>query len=170
METAFTLSRLDDLKKRLSAWSPMEKPRLSWSLLPEGIPQGAVVELSGSGKTTALAHFLQENPQKTAWLEKNFSLFPSALAQLHLSLEQFHFFHTKENSTWAATALLRSQLFPFLVYHAPHGGEKELRRFQLLSERSKTTFFLFSQKPSLAWPIALSLECRNGEIKVLKRK
>jgi len=57
-----------------------------------------------------------------------------------------------------------------VVYHAPYGEERELRRFQLLAERSNTTMILLADRAleERAWPIRLSLEARGRELYVRK--
>lgn len=167
-----SLSTLQELRSRIGALEKAERESHPWSRLEGGIPMGGLVELSGPGKTEAVVSLLAEHPEASvAWIEEDFSLLPSALPQRKAALDRFFFVEGKKESAWAATLILRSQLFPFLVYHAPFGEEKELRRFQLLAERSRSTMLLLqNEKPTLAWPISLSLEMEKGETKVRRRK
>jgi hypothetical protein len=137
-----------------------------------GIPRGGLVEICGHGKTEAVAKLLAEHAHMpVAWIEKDFSLLPSALIQRGVLLDKIFFVEGKSECAWAATLVLRSQIFPFLVYHAPFGEEKELRRFQLLAERFRSTMLLLTEeKPTLAWPISLSLEMEKSQALVRRRK
>jgi len=162
---------LSELKARLGALERTNRELIPWSPLPGGLPRGGLVEISGRGKTEAVALLLAENPKPAAWIEQAFSLLPSAFLQRSVSLDKIFFIEGGKNSSWAAATVLRSQLFPFVIYSAPYGCERELRRFQLLAERSRSTMILLAQnKLSLAWPIALSLEMREGRPFVLRRK
>jgi hypothetical protein len=163
------MAALQELKARLGAWK--QTPSLPCLFWEGGLPRGGLVEVSGHGKTEAVAAFLAEQKQPAAWVEKELSLFPSALLQRRVELEKILFVEAGKDSPWAATTILRAGIFPFLVYQAPYGEERELRRFQLLAEKSATTMFLLPPgKASRAWPIALSLEVRSGRAFSLRRK
>jgi hypothetical protein len=163
---------IQELRARIGSLERTEKEHHAWSMVAGGIPRGGLVEISGPGKTEAVARLLAEHSgSAAAWIEKDFSLLPSALIQRGVPLDKIFFVEAKAECPWAATLVLRSQIFPFVVYHAPFGEEKELRRFQLLAERSRSTMLLLTEeKPTLAWPIALSLEMEKGEAIVRRRK
>jgi hypothetical protein len=172
MPAAFTLSHLQALKAQLGTLERVSRESVAWSKLIGGLPRGALVEIAGPGKTEAVASLLAEHKEaRAAWIEKEFTLLPSALPQRGVELEQIFFIESGAESEWAAGLVLRSQLFPFLVYHAPCHEEKTLRRFQLLAERSRSTMLLLAEKGlSMAWPIALSLEAKAGSLEVRRRK
>lgn len=163
---------LEELRARLGVFDThLQRESLPFSRFAPGLPRGALVELTGPGKTTLVAQFLAENSGlRAAWVESRFSLLPSAFPQRSVDLEKIFFVEGGKNSAWAAATILRAQLFPILVYHAPYGCERELRRFQLLSERSSTTMILLGQKPleARAWPIKVSLEARGRELTLVK--
>lgn len=163
---------LPELRARIGAYTQSQKERLPCPFFSEGLPRGALVEVFGKGKREAVVQFLVENAQHSAaWIEKEFTLFPSALSQREAALEKIFFIEGKKESAWAASAVLRSQLFPIVVYQAPYGEERELRRFQLLAEKSKSTMILLPEKKlSLAWPIHLSLEMNEGKAEVRRKK
>lgn len=169
---------LQELRSRLGLLeSPSQRETFSFSRFPGGLPRGGLVEISGFGKTESVAAFLAENPQlRAAWVESRFSLLPSALQQRGVDLSKIFFVEGKEQSAWAATLLLRSQIFPAIVYQAPppprpREAEKELRRFQLLAERSATTMFLLNEEPlQEAWPIRLSLTCEGARLTARRRR
>lgn len=164
---------LQELRARLGAFashSPLEA--FPYSRLPSGIPRGILAEITGSGKTESIAQLLAENPAlRVAWIESRFSLLPSALSQRHVSLEKIFFVEAGGEASWAAGAVLRSGLFPLVVYHAPYGEERELRRFQLLSEKAGSTMILLGEKPAdRAWPIRLSLACAGPRLSVVRSR
>lgn len=163
---------LEELRARLGVFDThFQRESLPFSRLASGLPRGALVELTGAGKTSVAAQFLAENAGlRAAWVESRFSLLPSAFPQRSVQLEKIFFVEGGKQSAWAAATILRAQLFPVLVYHAPYGEERELRRFQLLAERSNTTMLLLGQKPlaSSAWPIRLSLEARGRELSLVR--
>jgi hypothetical protein len=160
---SFCLSAaLQELRAKLGTLESLSSPLapLPFTPLPQGLPRGVLVELTGAGKTTMVLQLLAENPTlKAAWVEERFSLLPSAFPQRQVHLEKIFFVEGGKESAWAAGVILRSQLFPLLVYHAPYAMERELRRFQLLAERSGTTMLLLGPSPLLerAWPIRISL-------------
>ena len=162
---------LQELRTRLGAFeSPFQREAFPYSRLAAGLPRGILVELSGHGKTEAVAAFLAENSSlRVAWVERSFSLLPSALLQRQVNLEKIFFVEGGRDSAWAASAILRSRLFPVVVYGAPYEDERELRRFQLLAEKSATTMLLLAEEPlPHAWPIRLSLACAGRRLTVLK--
>ena len=165
------MNPLQTLRAKLNAHNA-PRSSFAWSKLPEGMPRGALVEISGSGKTELAASFLAENTESpAAWIEAEFSVFPIALRQRKISLEKIFFVEGKKECAWAASTILRSQLFPILIYHAPFGEDRELRRFQLLSEKARSTMVLLCEKKAtLAWPISLSLEAQKQNLKILRRK
>jgi hypothetical protein len=156
---------LQELRARLGVFdNPAEKERIPFSRLPGGLPRGILAEITGRGKTESVAQLLAENPGlRCAWIESRFSLLPSALLQRQVSLENLFFVDAGADAAWAAGAVLRSQIFPLLIYHAPYGEVRELRRFQLLAGKSNGTMLLLGEEPARdAWPIRLSLEAREG--------
>jgi len=163
---------LQELRARLGAFdSHLTREAFSYSRLASGLPRGILVELTGPGKTENVVQFLAENASlRAAWVEQRFSLLPSAFVQRQANLEKIFFIEGGMQCAWAASTVLRSQLFPIVVYHAPYGEERELRRFQLLAERSNTTMILLADKPleERAWPIRLSLASRGRELSVVK--
>lgn len=166
---------LEELRARLGVFDThFQRESLPFSRFAPGLPRGALVELTGPGKTSLVAQLLAENAGlRAAWVESRFSLLPSALPQRSVDLEKIFFVEGGKHSAWAAATILRAQLFPILVYNAPYGCERELRRFQLLSERSSTTMILLGSKPlgERAWPIKVSLLVARGrELTLLKGK
>lgn len=165
---------LQELRARLGALETFSRRESRpYSLFPQGLPRGALVEISGAGKTECVAQFLAENAETpAAWIESEFSLYPPALLQRQRKLENTFFVEAGKDATWAAATILRARLFPLLVYHAPYTqDERQLRRFQLLAEKAEATMILLAKrKPHAAWPIALSLELKEKQLLVLRQK
>ena len=167
------MSALQELRTRIGAIEKFSRAEaFPYSGLPSGLPRGALVELAGHGKTESVVRFLAENADlSAAWIEKAFSLYPPAVAQRRRRLENLFFVEAGADAAWAATTVLRSRLFPVIVYNAPYGDERELRRFQLLAERSRATMILLAaQRAFASWPVALSLEVRERKLFVLRQK
>lgn len=164
---------LQDLRARIGALEKFSRrERFPYSALPEGLPRGGLVEIAGPGKTECVVRFLAENPElSAAWVEKTLSIYPPAIAQRRRGLERIFFVEAGAETAWAASTVLRSRLFPIVVYHAPYGCERELRRFQLLAEKAEATVLLLAgREPHAAWPIALSLESSGGALRVRRQK
>jgi hypothetical protein len=155
---------LQELRARLGVFeSHFQKEAFPYPPLPGGLPRGILTEITGRGKTEAVARLLAENAGlRCAWIEDRFSLLPSALAQRGVSLEKVFFVEAGLEAGWAAATVLRAQLFPLVVYRAPYGDVRELRRFQLLAGKGHSTMVLLGDQPAAhAWPIRLSLEARE---------
>jgi hypothetical protein len=164
---------LEEIRARLNALeSRSRQEKLPFSLSAQGLPRGALVEITGHGKTEAVALLLAEHSKlRAAWVEQSFSLFPPAFQQRKVNLQNLLFVEGGEECAWAAGALLRSRIFPLLIYSAPYGDERELRRFQLLAEKSATTMLLLGESPQPnAWPIQASLAMREGKLISRRRK
>lgn len=132
--------------------------------LQQPIAKGSVVEFAGQGKTELCAHFLSEHPElSVAWVEDEFSLNPYALWQRHLNFENLVFVEAGRDMSWAIHQLLHSQAFDLIVSSGRQWEENELRRFQLLSEKAKSTFFLLSEKPQPAWVQSLQVQTRRDD-------
>ncbi len=166
------LSALEELRARIGALETgYAREQHAFSLYPAGLPKGGLVEIAGHGKTECAVRFLAEHPGiAVAWIEGEFSLFPTALLQRRVDPAKILFIEGKKDAGWAAGVILRSGLFPFVIYHAPYKDERELRRFQLLSEKARSTTILLQEKPSGAWPITLHLELKDGRLEARRRR
>lgn len=117
------------------ATSPAPKTYLPFSLVEGGLPQGGLIELSGSnggGKQEALMRFLAENPSlPVAWLEEGTTTYPCAFPQHGVSLERLLFVnaeaaHAEQSSRLLECAhqVLRSQVFGVLVLLARDSAQQ----------------------------------------------
>jgi hypothetical protein len=139
--------------------------------LEDGLPKGAVVEVSGSdggGKTEVVLRFLAENPEaRVAWIEDELTIYPCAFPQNRVGLERVLFVESKKGEAlWTAHQILRSQVFGVVVLRVAHGlsDEMALRRLQLAAEKTQTTVVILAEEPARrgTWPIAVQLQARRS--------
>ena len=133
--------------------------------LGEGLPKGALVEISGrtgGGKTEVVFRFLAQNPTlRVAWIEEDFTIYPCARPLNRVGLERVLFVDSPPGQAlWTAHQILRSQVFGVLVLKASCVSEMELRRLQRAAGKSQVTVILLSQEPAKrgTWPISVQLE------------
>jgi hypothetical protein len=158
-----------------TAGAERSKERLRSSDLSEGVPRGALVEVSGPARTEWVARLIAENKEaQVAWVEQKLSLLPTALRQREVELGQIIFVEARDKLDWTLTTLLRSQLFTAIVCSGNIHDQRRLRRYQLLAEKANATVLLLSVEATTAWCIALQLEARRKvkttAVRLLKRK
>jgi hypothetical protein len=145
----------------------------SFSWLSQKVPQTGLVEFQGSygsGKTEAVLQFLKENPAlKVAWIEKDFTIFPGAFPLYQIELTRILFLDlslgpSSQSPFWCAAQLLKSQIFPVLVFSHFSFSEKDLRRLQLLTKKTgKLIFFLQDvNSASVSWPFSLKIQVQRS--------
>ena len=138
------------------------KPCSKFTLMQEGLPLGAIVEVVGHGKTEFVVQFLKEHPEfKIAWIEKEMSLNPFALLQRDLKLEQFLFIEAATHGIWALQQILNSQCFQAIVVSGFEFDFKQLRRFQMLTERSQGHFFILAKDFDTSWVPQVQIEVQR---------
>ncbi len=165
--------QLAELREQIGALlSHSTQEILSSSLLPAGIPRGALVELTGHTRVEWLLAFLREHQElRVCWLEEKFNLFPTALKQRGCNLENFLFVEAGETIFSPLRKAIRSQVFDIVVSPSLFDDVRALKTLQLLSEKANSTLFLLAQKPMHAWQISVQLECLNDlQTRVLKFK
>jgi hypothetical protein len=153
-----------------------DQPGLRFSYLEDGIPRGAITEVSGrsgGGKTELVLRFLAENPEaRVAWVEEELTIYPCAFPQNRVELERVLFVDAPfGKKLWTAHQILRSGACPIVVIDAQGLSEADLRRLQLAAERADAAVILLTQEPSArgAWPIAAQLAVqRPGRESFLK--
>ena len=130
-----------------------------------------VVEISGPERFEGAARFLEENPWfHAAWVEKDLSTLPDSVTARDLDLRKILFIDGGKDASWAVSSMLKSGEFPIVVYHAPYGEVKELRRFRRQALQAKATLILIREEPCVAWPISLHIRATRGKLDVLKRR
>lgn len=150
---------------------PFSQETFSFSLERDGIPRGAITEISGSpgsGKSEAVLKFIAELPPslRVAWVEEDFTVYPCALPQAGVDLSRVLFSWAGDQACWSAHQVLRSQLFPVVVLMAKIEESIELRRLQLIAEKSGSSLILLSDEPRLRdhWPIRLQLRASRDPL------
>ncbi len=154
------------------------KDRIQVSTLPDGIPKGTIVEVTGPARVEWVLHFLSENRDLgVAWVEEKFESLPTAFEQRGVNLEKLFFVEAGENTLRAVRTSLRGKAFPCIV--APNlfqKDEKKLKALRLLAEKANSVLILLSKKPHASWTIAFQLEALRREkdgsfrLRVLKDK
>lgn len=147
------------------------------SLEDQVIPRGAVVELIGSYKFEWIAHFLAQHPDfHIFWAERDPSILPTALHQRGVNLSHITFALLGDNFVTSLRRAIQSQAFQIVLAPNLFDEIKVLQAFQLFTEKSNSTLFLFGKnKASTAWPISVQLQIEKGEngkfeIEILKQR
>lgn len=151
----------------------------------QGLPRGALVEISGApgcGKTEVLLQFLAENPKlRIAWIESDFTIYPCAFPEHRVGLERILFVEpADDDSFWIAQQIMRSRVFEIIVIAEgrERTSENTLRRLQLLAQKAQVTVILLNSSSLIqrSWPIAVQLQVRrtgvggSPRIEILKWK
>jgi hypothetical protein len=160
-------------------------------MLEQGIPRGALTEISGPGKTEFLVRFLSEHPSlKVAWVESQLSVYPYAIFQRKGHLRRILFAEAGSNSLWTLMQILRSQVFGIIVFSSttttlPNKGagggagqescqvdfeERTLRAMQLSAEKSQAAMIFLRDEPGDSWPVSLQIRVERARVEVLKRR
>lgn len=155
--------------------APVEAPRESFAQNEpkpiQFLPKGALVEISGPGARAKAASFLaQLGDLPAAWIEWRLDPFPPELQRTRMNYDRVLFIHGEEDSSWAASALLRSGEFPIVVYNAPISNERELRRYLRLARDSGTTFVVLNEKASSSTLFHLQIRAEGGGTEILRRR
>ena len=140
-----------------------EKSTVAFSLLPSGLPQGAITEISGHGKTEFVLQFLREQPDLgVAWIEKNFSAYPFGFLQQQINLDRVLFMEGQREIDWCIYQALRAQVFQVVVVYCDQLDLKSLRRIQLQSEKSLACTLWLTDEPKQAWPVHLRIRIERS--------
>jgi hypothetical protein len=156
------------LREKLGALQGYQKRSChAFSLFSLGVPQGALVELTGHQKLEWLCEFFKENSSLNVfWAEPHFTLLPTALQQRGVNLDRFLFAETGDELFKPVRKALRAQVFECLVVPSLFEEEKALKALQLMSEKANSTLFLLSSntesEASIPWPISVRLKISRG--------
>lgn len=168
---------LENLKSQLRALGGFHERQYLHSEGEEAshisIPVGAITQVTGPGKTEGVAKFaaklMKDQPKlRLAWVENEISIYPCALSQRNLNLQNILFTEAGSNYVWATLQILASGLFEVVVLSLPFQHPKSLRdlkvlrRLQLASEKSKSSLIFLLDEPVNAWPISLHLEAEGA--------
>lgn len=166
-------SQLEILRQLVREHSPFHGVQtLPCSLIPDGLPIGGICELQGrlgTGVTEAALKILSEHPTKRcAWVERDSSFFPTASFQRGIRPGQILNIRTRDEILWAALECLRSQLFEFLVLVNPGFNERDLRRLQMMAEKSGTCVLILNHTAGLRTDSRLEQRSDQGLSLILK--
>lgn len=182
---------LSELRTELRKFTA-DRGSFPFSSIQGGLPRGALVHVlgtKGGGKTELTLKFLAENPEiKVAWIEDKLTAYPVSFEQMGAGLERMLFVraagkprsprnefnmndsksssHSKSSADafWAFSQIVNSQYFDVVVLASENlrMNEKDLRRWQLMAEQTKSCCLLISENESLTagrdWAVALKLE------------
>lgn len=145
---------LSGLKQMVREHSPFHGVEtLPCSLISSGLPKGSLCEIQGqlgTGITDAATLILAEHPTKRcAWIERDFTLFPTGSLQRGIQPGQLLMIQSGREMLWSALETLRSQLFDFLVLTNPGFDDKDLRRLQMMAEKSGTCVLVLNHLAGL---------------------
>jgi hypothetical protein len=127
------------------------------------VPSSCLVEVFGFHKTEFLSQFLKENAGlKTAWIEKEISINPYALWQRGVDISSILFIECGKEAIWTVQQILNSQVYQATVLSELAFKEMDLRKFQLLVEKTESHLFLLSRRPHQSWIPALQIEVEKG--------
>lgn len=147
-----------------------ENDHLTYSSLLGGLPRGKLIEISGDENVANAAKFLSEHRNLTAaWIYDGD--LPKEALDHKINLNKVLFIKGDEDASWCASTLLKSQLFPVIIYQAEYKDEKTLRRFRLQAKQANTSFIILRKDPAFSWTIALQLRSKvDGLLDVLRRR
>jgi hypothetical protein len=161
-----TLKNLPGVAQTLFSGDGAKKASFAFSHLEDGLPQGALIEVSGApggGKTEVVLQILAQNPGvRVAWIEEELTVYPCRFPQSQVDLGRVLFVEgeTAAENLWAVHQTVRSQLFGIVVAHfSTPLQEMELRRLQLAAERAQASVILLSETPAKrgTWPLSIQL-------------
>jgi hypothetical protein len=155
-------ARLAHLRAQVGALDGSLSPEVHTAPdLPVGLPKGAVVELLGPARYEYAAKLLAEKQTLSVWVQKDLSFFPTALLQRGVSLERSVFVEGGQNINWVLKQVLQAQIFPFVIGEDLQLPEKDLRRLQLLAERSGATLLHLCSDYRPSWVPMLSVHLEH---------
>lgn len=134
---------------------------------------GTLSEISGvagAGKTETVVQELArllagaEEGARAAWVECGFSIYPPALEQRGIDLDQLVLIDAgpdPKRAVWAAQQAIQSQIFTAVVLAGVNHFESvPLRRLQLVAEKTRVTVLILSDFPTTegSWPLRLQAQ------------
>lgn len=135
------------------------------------LPRGALVEISGPSARRAVAALLAQNPdQAVVWIERSLAPLPPELERIRLNFERVLFVHGDQDSSWAASAVLTTGLFPLVVFGAGYSNERELRRYLRQAKATNATFLVISERPTPSTLFSVQLLAGKNGLELLRRR
>ncbi|MGE0207433.1 MAG: hypothetical protein AB7R69_06315 [Candidatus Babeliales bacterium] len=151
---------LVELKQQIGAIEGvLNRPKTNFSLYAEGIPKNCIVEIAGVNKTEFITKFLEEHPKlQTVWIEREISINPYALWQRGVNLDSILFIECKDEPIWSIQQVLKSQVFEAVILSDIQFIDSELRKFQLLVEKSCSHLFILTNKLHKSWVPTIQIQ------------
>ncbi len=170
------IKKLQDLIGKDAAFSEVQYRPFSCleDLGYRGLPQSVLMQWAGFGKTELCLQLLRENPEASvAWGEPYITVYPFAFLQRQVALNRVLFIESRKYELENLLAeLIRSQVFDFLVVSSELLALPQLRRLQLLIEKTNSSLIFLSKQRGMAWPIKLQLQvdslCGENSVQVMK--
>lgn len=135
------------------------------------LPAGALVEVSGPHARQAVAALLARYPNSPiAWVELNLQPVPYTLQGSGLNFLKTLFIDGRKDASWAASAMVSSGEFPFVVYGTTLTTDRELRRLLKQARITQTTCILVSSRPSSSTLFQLQLRTDEQGLSVWRRR
>ncbi|MSR84604.1 MAG: hypothetical protein EXS58_17085 [Candidatus Latescibacteria bacterium] len=154
--------KFKELKAQIHAH--YQKETLSCSLVAQGIPRGAITEITGIGKTELAVRLIAEHPAfRVAWIEEQMSIFPFGFLQRGIGLDRVLFVDAGPDLAWSVLQVLKAQIFPIVVVYAENLDLSTLRRVQLASETANAATIWLADEPKNLWPVSLQLQSSRME-------
>jgi hypothetical protein len=147
---------------------PAAAPALNDAPMLRLVP-GAVIEISGADARRYTAELLERYQFcPAAWIEKKLEPFPDEVRRYNLYWDRVLFVDGAEDSAWALSMFINSGDFPFVVYYAPYGCEKELRRIRRQAKASGTMVILLREDAYPAFPLQVQYTTQAGALKIYR--
>ncbi|MDR3608642.1 MAG: hypothetical protein P4M08_14865 [Oligoflexia bacterium] len=141
----------------------LSRERLPSSTLSCGIPKAGITEIAGNFQVEWVISFFRENPAlKVFWIERGFSLLPTALYQRGVNPDRFIFAEGGDELFPCIRKALRCQVFECVVAPSVFTEERVLKALQLLSEKADSSLLLLARELKSSWPISLQFEVNRG--------
>lgn len=130
---------------------------------------GILIEISGPEARCQAARLLASYPLcPAAWIEQSLEPFPDEVRRHRLNFDKVLFIDGKKDSAWALSACVRSGEFPIVVYYAPYGQDKELRRLKRMARASGTMVLLLREEILPAWQIHSQYSTHRGRLELVR--
>ena len=130
---------------------------------------GLLVELSGPDARRKAAELLARYPFcPAAWVEKSLEPFPDEVRRERMHFDRVLFVNGGDDSAWALSTFINSGLFPFVVYYAPYGDERFLRKLRRQAKATGTMVILLREDPLPAWQIHYQYRTNQGALELVR--
>ena len=130
---------------------------------------GVLVEIAGPEAREQAARLLSAYPAcPVAWIEQNLEPFPDEIRKFRLNWDKVLFIDGKKDAPWALSSFLREGLFPIIVYYAPYGRDRELRRLRKLAKASGSMVLLLREDNFPAWQIQAQYRTNHGKLELVR--